>query len=376
MGWIIGGDFNEVRYSHEKLGGQPVHSRRLRKFNSCILSSGLEDLKSIGHTLSWNNRQDSRIFCRLDRVMGNQPFITAFPHSLVEYLPPGISDHSPLKLVCEPSYPSGPKPFKYFEAWETHPSFMNTVQEAWKADFSGNPLFQFVRKLANVKKTLKVWNKDVFGPIQFNLSITKKDLADAQIALQLHPSDQRCIFAESEARTKYLSLLSQEEKFARQKSRQLWLIDGDSNTKFFYNSIKSRSVVNSISRLRRVDDSICSDPEEIKSLLVQYYNDLLNRDSSSDLLLPRPHDIVSDSENSALCSPVLEKELRTTIFGMKALSSPGPDGFPARFFQLFWDLIKQDLLQAINHFFLNGQLLRQGRENKDIDAPIRNKFNK
>ncbi|KAK1298658.1 hypothetical protein QJS10_CPB14g01525 [Acorus calamus] len=194
MGWIIGGDFNEVRYSHEKLGGQPVHSRRLRKFNSCILSSGLEDLKSIGHTLSWNNRQDSRIFCRLDRVMGNQPFITAFPHSLVEYLPPGISDHSPLKLVCEPSYPSGPKPFKYFEAWETHPSFMNTVQEAWKADFSGNPLFQFVRKLANVKKTLKVWNKDVFGPIQFNLSITKKDLADAQIALQLHPSDQRPLF--------------------------------------------------------------------------------------------------------------------------------------------------------------------------------------
>ncbi|KAK1297950.1 hypothetical protein QJS10_CPB14g01491 [Acorus calamus] len=310
MGWIVGGDFNEVRYSNEKVGGQPVHSRRLRKFNSCILSSGLEDLKSIGHSLSWNNRQVPRIFCRLDRVLGNQPFISSFPHSLVEYLPPGISDHSPLKLICEPSFPSGPKPFKYFESWETHPSFMATVLDAWQTEAVGNPLFLFVRKLANVKKALKLWNSEVFGPIHLKLSVSKKELEDAQSRLQQHPADPLYIAEEADARSTYLSLLSQEEKFARQKSRQLWLTAGDSNTKFFYNSIKSRSVMNSISRLRREDNSLCSDPEEIKSLIVQYYQNLLNREAPSDLQLPPPPGMVSPTENSALCSPVLEKELR------------------------------------------------------------------
>ncbi|KAK1258550.1 hypothetical protein QJS04_geneDACA022909 [Acorus gramineus] len=67
--WLVGGDFNEVRYSSEKSGGKPVHSRRLRKFNSCIDDSGLQDLKAFGHTLSWNNRQDKRIMCRLDRFL-------------------------------------------------------------------------------------------------------------------------------------------------------------------------------------------------------------------------------------------------------------------------------------------------------------------
>ncbi|KAK1321159.1 hypothetical protein QJS10_CPA03g00797 [Acorus calamus] len=119
--WIVGGDFNEVRFSHEKVGGHPVHSRRLRRFNSCLLHSGIEDLRSIGHTMSWSNHQDNRITCRLDRVLGNQAYISTYPYSVVEYLPPGISDHSPMKVISTPLLPSGPRPFKYFEAWEASP---------------------------------------------------------------------------------------------------------------------------------------------------------------------------------------------------------------------------------------------------------------
>ncbi|KAK1269437.1 hypothetical protein QJS04_geneDACA005015 [Acorus gramineus] len=56
--WLVGGDFNEVRFSSEKVGGSSVHSRRLRKFNTCISNSELRDLKAFGHTLLWNNQQD------------------------------------------------------------------------------------------------------------------------------------------------------------------------------------------------------------------------------------------------------------------------------------------------------------------------------
>ncbi|KAK1299353.1 hypothetical protein QJS10_CPB14g01361 [Acorus calamus] len=206
---------------------------------------------------------------------------------------------------------------------------MATVLDAWQIEAVGNPLFLSVRKLANVKKALKLWNSKVFGPIQLKLSVSKKELEDAKSRLQQLPADPIYIAEEADARSTYLSLLLQEEKFAWQKSRQLWLTAGDSNTKFFYNSIKSRSVMNSISRLRHEDNSLCSDQEEIKSLIVQYYQNLLNREAPLDLQLSPPPCLVSPTENSALCSPVSEKELRSVIFGLKALSSPGPDGFPA-----------------------------------------------
>ncbi|KAK1325239.1 hypothetical protein QJS10_CPA01g01609 [Acorus calamus] len=79
-----------------------------------------------------------------------------------------------------------------------------------------------------------------------------------------------------------------------------------------YMQEQERSASNTISRLRREDGSLCSDPDEIKALIVQFYQNLLNRDSSFDMQLPPPPGSVSADENSTLCSPILEKELRDT----------------------------------------------------------------
>ncbi|KAK1277774.1 hypothetical protein QJS04_geneDACA022160 [Acorus gramineus] len=149
--WLVGGDFNEVRYSNEKVGGRPAHARRLRKFNECISKSLLSDLKATGHTLSWSNHQADHIMSRLDRILVNSAFINDSPLSMVNYLAPGISDHSPMHVICEPVIPSGPKPFKYFEMWEAHPSFKSTVETAWATKVVGTPLYCLVKKIAATK---------------------------------------------------------------------------------------------------------------------------------------------------------------------------------------------------------------------------------
>ncbi|KAK1324230.1 hypothetical protein QJS10_CPA02g00605 [Acorus calamus] len=125
-------------------------------------------------------------------------------------------------------------------------------------------MYQFFKKLYNTKLALKRWNKDEYGPLHHQLATCKRKLDTIQTALHLNPVDLQLRNQEKDARAHYTSLLAPEEKFARQKSRQLWLEAGDSNTKFFYNSIKSRSVKNSICRLRNTDDSFCFEPEEIK----------------------------------------------------------------------------------------------------------------
>ncbi|KAK1297667.1 hypothetical protein QJS10_CPB15g01194 [Acorus calamus] len=50
--WLVGGDFNEVRYSYEKIGGRPPNICRLQRFNDCIAHRKLLDIHSTGNTLS------------------------------------------------------------------------------------------------------------------------------------------------------------------------------------------------------------------------------------------------------------------------------------------------------------------------------------
>jgi len=57
---------------------------------------------------------------------------------------------------------------------------------------------------------------------------------------------------------------------------------------------------------------------------------------------------VSQSENDFLTAPFTEKEIRDAIFDMEHNKAPGPDGFPAEFYQQFWDVIKGDLMQMFH----------------------------
>ena len=54
---------------------------------------------------------------------------------------------------------------------------------------------------------------------------------------------------------------------------------------------------------------------------------------------------VTMEENNILTAPFSEEEVRAAMFQMEHNKAPGPDGFPAEFYQNFWDIIKADLLE-------------------------------
>jgi hypothetical protein len=47
-------------------------------------------------------------------------------------------------------------------------------------------------------------------------------------------------------------------------------------------------------------------------------------------------------------------EIKKVIFEMKHNSAPSPDGFPAKFFQNFWDTIQLDILHLFNDFYVGN----------------------
>jgi hypothetical protein len=90
----------------------------------------------------------------------------------------------------------------------------------------------------------------------------------------------------------------------------------------------------------------------IISHITNYYKNLFGppEESSFSLDETQTDDIpqVSIEENGLLTAPYSEEEVKKAVFQMEHNKAPGPDGFPAEFYQSFWDTIKADLLHMFS----------------------------
>jgi hypothetical protein len=64
------------------------------------------------------------------------------------------------------------------------------------------------------------------------------------------------------------------------------------------------------------------------------------------------HDIpqVSEEENEVLVAPFSEEEVKMAVLDMKHNKAPCSDGFPAEFYQFFWEIMKLDLMSLFYEF--------------------------
>jgi hypothetical protein len=94
---------------------------------------------------------------------------------------------------------------------------------------------------------------------------------------------------------------------------------------------------------------------QLKPYITSYYKKLfgpsevtlISLDESQIEGIPQ----VSDLENEFLTAPFTEEEVRVAIFQMEHNKAPGPDGFPPEFYQVFWGLVKDDLMAMFTDFY-------------------------
>lgn len=93
--WIALGDFNNVLYSFERLGGEQVHWRETKLFVECITENGLIDLKAKGCYFMWVRRGENgdRKCSKIDRALVNMEWLSPMSDSTANFLSPGVSDH-------------------------------------------------------------------------------------------------------------------------------------------------------------------------------------------------------------------------------------------------------------------------------------------
>ena len=152
-----------------------------------------------------------------------------------------ISDHF-LILVEAGRILRGKSPFRFENMWLKTDGFKNRVHSLWnRYSFSGTPSFVLAKKLKALKEDLIQWNRSKFG----NVEHQRKDLLEAlklldakegEVGLSEVELGERVLL-----RSQIQNLISLEEVSWRQKSRMLYIKEGDNNTKFFHKVANSRS---------------------------------------------------------------------------------------------------------------------------------------
>jgi hypothetical protein len=247
-------------------------------------------------------------------------------------LPRILSDHYPLLLDCGVGR-RGRGSFKFENMWLQAEGFMEQVKRWWGSYmYEGTPSFVFASKLKALKTDIKQWNEEVFGNVGVNKKKLEKGLCELDlIALERPLSEEEKFKREEFSRNLELHVFLEEVSW-RQKSRALWLKEGDSNTKFFHRLVNSHRIYNTIEALV-VGGQLTNDRTVIQDHIVEFYKKLYSEQYQwRPKVVDLPFLSIDEDDRIWMEREFEEDEIWAVIQNFKGDKPPGPNGFTMAFF--------------------------------------------
>jgi exonuclease III len=128
--FVICGDFNMIRYSHEK-SSRGAHNVWMDMFNSFIEDTALRDIKRVGGRFTWTNKQRNSVMSNLDRFFVSGEWEQKYPKVFVRTLIRVGSDHSPILLDDGMEFSQRSRVFRFESAWLASSEFKSQIIEKW-----------------------------------------------------------------------------------------------------------------------------------------------------------------------------------------------------------------------------------------------------
>ncbi|GAU13228.1 hypothetical protein TSUD_245980 [Trifolium subterraneum] len=360
VGGINFGDFNTILGAHEHRGNCIPAPIPIADFQQWTNSLDLLHLPTHGAFFTWANGRRGRHYTqrRLDRVICNQDWINACNSIHVSTLTKSKFDHFPLLLEFKNQETQFTSHFKFLKMWTAHHDCINVVQNSWNTVVNGCPMYVLSQKLKSLKANLKSWNKDSFGNIHSNVKQAYQNADDIHNLIDSNGPNELLLDQEKIAQINLEKALLMEEMFWSEKSKVKWHTDGDRNTAYFHRVAKIKNTSSLISTLRN-GDIVLNSTKEVSAHVVDHFSSLFNDSApfvDNGLVEEVIPCLVTDRINKMLTILPSHDEIKSAVFGLNNDSAPGPDGFGAVFFQTYWDIIKQDVINAVLQFFTTGWL--------------------
>ncbi|KAJ1418141.1 Zinc knuckle CX2CX4HX4C [Sesbania bispinosa] len=270
--WLCFGDMNQVMSNDEKRGGNLIPESMLRGFGECVQLCGLIDLGYVGPKFTWDNRQkeELNIKARLDRFFACSRWQDMFPSSVVYHLGHYPSDHCPILLDTN-NRPGGrrgkPNVLRFEKIWVDDIECEQVLLEGWSK--GGSELHS---KMTSCLQVLESWGSRKFGDIPKRIRKSQKKL-EHLMTVSHEPGKVEAI---REEERNLEALLSQEEKWWAQRSRALWLKEGDKNTRFFHNKASQRKKTNWVDDIKDDNGVEYSEESDIARVMTDFFLNLFS----------------------------------------------------------------------------------------------------
>lgn len=163
--------------------------------------------------------------------------------------------------------------------WLRDPSLHELMKTWWNEVRGGHQTCMFLlrQKLAHIKNKLKDWNRERFGNIFINKAHVEGELSKINEKFIEKGMDEADFDIELQLKSELKEILAREEIFWRQKSRGVWLKEGDKNTKFFHKTVNINKARRNITEIVKEDGLVMQNTEEVNQAAAQYFQSILNR---------------------------------------------------------------------------------------------------
>jgi hypothetical protein len=357
--WGLIGDFNATLNQEERRGVNAgvLSSARVEvaEFGDFVRDMELIDLPLVGRNFTWFHPNGISM-SRIDRFLVSDDWLGIWNNPVLWVLPRTISDHC--TLLLKPSCVDwGPKPFRFNNHWILHKDFYKLVEDFWRnCEFTGWMAFILKEKLKGLKGCLRSWNKETFGSVEVKINKLVGDIRDLDVRSEVSGLSAGEVLHRKDLFAEMWKLRMSRESMLTQRSRQTWLREGDSNTRYFHSCITSRNRSNFISALRVGNDWI-ETPAAIRQETVNYFK---RKFCSEDWERPNLDGVsfpsLGESENQWLIRPFELAEIERVIKDCDGNKSPGPDGFNFAFLKAIWNVCKGEIRIMFDQFHGIGSL--------------------
>ncbi|XP_071739854.1 uncharacterized protein [Rutidosis leptorrhynchoides] len=314
IGWVLCGDFKEVREESDRLNCI-FHQNRARRFNDFIIRNNLIEIPINGRKFTRGSDNGLK-FCKLDRFLISDAFINMWEDLSIMVLDRKESDHCPL-ILRDKLIDFGTKPFKVFDEWLHKEGIDRVVQEGWGMAIHGSRKdCCFKDKLKNVKGALKTWSKEEFGGIDDEINSLKKSTMNWEIKAEngvLTEAERLCWLEE---RKKWMSKEKSKANMLKQKARIRWILEGDENSKYFHASLKRKYNKCNIRGLN-INGCWNENPKSIKDTVFEYFKSVFSEKAT---IRPQLFNRFAGNRQNNVDGPVADQPNNQFV--------AGPTGYP------------------------------------------------
>ena len=295
---------------------------------------------------------------RLDRFLVSPCWLDQFSRVCQRRLPRPISDHFPV-LLEGGSWSRGPAPFRFENMWFKVEGFKELIRNWWQETVvRGSASFRLSEKLKVLKQKLKIWNREEFGNLESN-----KEAAMQQVDFWDRVEEERSLSMEEsackkEAKEAYAKWVELEETHWRQVSRELWLKEGDRNTRFFHRMASAHRRANHMDRIK-INGITMTEERDVREGIVKAFKQQFSESPEWKADIGGlSFNQICVQEAEMLETPFSEEEVLTALMEMNGDKAPGPDGFSVFFWQRCWDFIKEEILELFKEFHDQNTFLK------------------